>query len=109
MQWRIILGGWGGERSVIDSLNPFSRCTDKSHSENDFNTLKKNFQVNVADGSITIKNQENGEIFMTCSKEKISKSNLTQMLASRGQGKKSGSLQIEKIKGLFKLDHTWTF
>lgn len=109
MHWRILLGGWDGTRSMIDSLNPYSRCTNKNHTRNDFNTLKENFEVHVADGSITINNHENGKIFMKCSEKKISKSNLTHMLASSGHLENSGNLQIEKIKGWSKLDQTWSF
>ena len=106
MRWRILLGGWGGTRSRIEEWpldDPDKLCTKKHHSRNDFNTLKKNFQVTVADKSITIKNHENGEIFLRCSDERITKSYLTHMSASSGKWQVSGNLQIEKIKGLFKF------
>ena len=59
--------------------------------------MKANFEVIVADGSITIKNHENGEIFLTCSNEEISKANLSHMSAYSDV---NGELQIDKIKGL---------
>ena len=97
-------GGGSRETSLIEEW-PLgtARCTKKDHSINDFNTLKANFQVTVADKSITVKNHENGEIFLKCSDDRISKSNLTSLLASSGKWQVSGNLQIVKIKGLFKL------
>ena len=59
----------------------------------------------VADKSITIKNHENGEIFLRCSDERITKSYLTHMLASSGPWQNSGNLHIEKLKGWFKLEN----
>ena len=103
LRWQIIIGGWYGERSVIEQMNPNTLCLGKNHTKNDFDTLKKNFKVTVADKSITITNYENGDIFMTCSSEDISKSNLTHMSACSGPNEVSGNLQIEKIKGLPKL------
>ena len=103
MHWEIIVGGWFGTRSLIRTINQQTICTDKSHSENDFNTLKQNFHVIVADKSITIKNHDNGEIFMKCSDEEISKSKLTHMSASSGKWQNSGNIQIERIKGWFKI------
>ena len=105
MRWRILLGGWDGKVSLIEEWplgNPDKLCTKKYHSTNDFNTLKGNFQVTVADKSITIKNHD-GEIFLKCSDKRITKSYLTHMSASSGKSQVSGNLQIEKIKGLFKL------
>ena len=103
MRWQILLGGWTGTRSVIEQINSNGPCSDESHSKNDFDTLKGNFQVIVAEQSITIKNHDNGEIFMKCSDEKISKSELTHMSVSSGKWQNSGNLQIERIKGLFIL------
>ena len=103
MRWQIILGGWRGTRSLIEKRNPAGPCSDESHSKNDFDILKGNFQVIVAEQSITIKNHDNGEIFMKCSDEKISKSELTHMSVSSGLWQNSGNIQIERIKGLFKL------
>ena len=103
MRWQIILGGWGGTRSLIEQRNPDGPCSDKSHGKNDFNTLKENFQVIVADKSITIKNHDNGEIFMKCSDEEISKFNLAHMSLASGSMQSSGHIHIERIKGLFKL------
>ena len=103
LRWKIILGGWEGERSIIEKMNPNTVCLRKDHTKNDFDTLKKNFKVTVADKSITITNYENGDIFMTCSSEDISKSNLSHMSACSGPWNVSGNLQIEKIKGLLKL------
>ena len=106
MRWKIILGGWYGERSVIDEVNPESRCTTKDHSKNDFDNLKKNFEVIVADGSITIKNYQNGEVFITCSNEVISKAHLKHMSVSSGPWNVHGELQIDKIKGMLKINST---
>ena len=107
VRWAIILGGWGGSRSLIKTINSDASldkiCTDKSNSKNDFNILKENFQVIVADKSITIKNHDNGEIFMKCSDEEISKFHLTHMSVSSGSMQSSGNIQIERIKGLLKL------
>ena len=100
MRWQTLLGGWKGTRSLIEQRNPAGSCSDKSHSKNDFDTLKGNFQVIVADKSITIKNYDNGEIFMQCLSEEISKSHLTHMSASSGKWENSGKIQIERIKGL---------
>ena len=102
-RWKIILGGWKGKRSIIAEQNPNTLCTDINHTENDFDTLKKNFKVTVADKSITITNYENGDIFMTCTSENISKSDLSHMSACSGPWQVSGNFQIEKIKGLLKL------
>lgn len=95
--WKIILGGWSATKSIIEAVNPTSLCTTKTHSRNDFNTLKENFEVIVADGSITVQNHENGEIFLKCSNEEISKANLSHMSAYSDV---NGELQIDKIKGL---------
>ena len=103
MRWQIILGGWDGTRSLIIQINSEESCSDESHSKNDFDTLKGNFQVMVAEQSITIKNHDNGEIFMKCSDEEISKSELSHMSVSSGIWQNSGNIQIERIKGLFKL------
>ena len=103
LRWKIILGGWEGERSIIEKMNPNTVCSRKDHTKNDFDTLKKNFKVTVADKSITITNYENGDIFMTCSSENISKSDLSHMSACSGPWQVSGNFQIEKIKGLLKL------
>ena len=104
IRWKIILGGWYGSRSLIESMNTQSICTTKDHSTNDFNTLKENFEVIVANESITIKNHENGEIFMACSNNEISKANLSHMSLSSGPWNVYGELQIAKIKGLPELD-----
>ena len=90
---------------IIERYNPNTqgRCAEKYHTKNDFDTLKNNFAVTVADELITITNNENGEIFMTCSSENIFKSNLSHMIASSGTDEISGNLQIEKIRGLLKL------
>ena len=102
MRWRILLGGWDGTRSLIEERNPDGLlpyyCSDESHSKNDFDTLKGNIQVIVAEQSITIKDHDNGEIFMKCSDEKISKSELTHMSVSSGKWQNSGNIQIERIK-----------
>ena len=98
-----MLGGYESERSVIEKMHPDTVCLRKDHTKNDFDTLKKNFKVTVADKSITITNYENGDIFMTCWSENISKSNLTHMSACSGPNEVSGNLQIEKIKGLLKI------
>ena len=111
LRWQIILGGWEGVRSmIIERYNPNTqgRCAEKYHTKNDFDTLKNNFAVTVADELITITNNENGEIFMTCSSEDISKSNLSHMSVSSGLNEVSGNLQIEKIRGLLKLLFYWT-
>ena len=100
IRWQIILGGWNGKRSLIKANKI---CADKNHNKNDFNTLKENFQVIVADKSITIKNHDNGEIFMKCSDEEISKSYLAHMSLASGSMQSSGHIHIERIKGLFKL------
>ena len=100
MRWQIILGGWDGTRSLIIQINSEESCSDESHSKNDFDTLKGNFQVIVAEQSITIKNHDNGAIFMKCSDEKISKSELTYMSVSSGKWQNSGNLQIEKIESV---------
>ena len=80
-------------------------CTNKDHSKNDFNTLKENFQVTVADNSITIRDG-NGKIFLKCSNANISKSYLTRMSVSSGRWQSSGYLHVEKIKGLFKIENS---
>ena len=99
MRWLIILGGWRGKRSCIKrNLDELPYCSDESHSKNDFDTLKENFQVIVAEQSITIKDHDNGEIFMKCSDKKISKSELTHMSVSSGPWQNSGNIQIERIK-----------
>ena len=96
-RWKIILGGWSATKSIIEAVNPTSLCTTKTHSSNDFNTLKENFEVIVADGSITVQNHETREIFLTCSNAGISKANLSHMSAYSDV---NGELQIDKIKGL---------
>ena len=40
LRWQIILGGWNGERSVIEKMNPDTLCLGKNHTKNDFDTLK---------------------------------------------------------------------
>ena len=72
MRWQILLGGWIGTRSLIEQRNPAGPCSDENHSKNDFDTLKGNFQVIVAEQSITIKNHDNGETSMKCEDKEIS-------------------------------------
>ena len=105
VRWKIILGGWEGTRSLIEAINSDASldkiCTNKSHSKDDFSKLKENFQVIVADKSITVQNHDDDQIFMKCSDEEISKFNLAHMYISSGIMQNSGQIHIGR--GLFKL------
>ena len=83
-KWEIVIGGWGGTRSVIRSKNQFPTYghVTKTHTKAEFNEFKHNLRVQVSDGKIQVFTGE--EVFMEWSDDSIVKSELNNLLLSGG-------------------------
>ena len=91
-----MLGGWNGQRSIIDNLESNVRCVQRDHTSNEFNSLKQHFRISIADNYITIWEIETNQIFLECSNEQILKYKLTLMSGSSGPNRIQGHLRIMK-------------